>query len=129
MGGPRFHDMSTAYAPELRDVVRAVAKEKAIEIRGGTYLAVTGPSYETPAEIAAFRKLGADNVGMSTVPEVLVGAHSGMKCVAISCITNMAAGVIKGTTLNHKEVGEVANAKKPSFIKLLGGCIVKISDK
>lgn len=125
--GTRFHDMSRAYNPEFRTIVKKVAKENNIKLQEGVFLAVTGPSYETPAEIECFRTMGADNVGMSTVPEVIVGTHSGLKCVAISCITNMAAGVIQGATLNHAEVTEIANKKKPAFKKLLGLSIAQLS--
>lgn len=121
--GTRFHDMSNAYDADYRTLIKNVAKAEKIPVREGVYLACTGPSYETPAEIKTFRGMGADNVGMSTAPEVIVGAHCGMKCIGISCITNMAAGVIKGTKLNHDEVKEVADRKKPEFMRLLGASI------
>ncbi|MEG2174437.1 MAG: purine-nucleoside phosphorylase [Oscillospiraceae bacterium] len=92
--GPRFPDMSHAYSPSLRKTALAVSNEMGIMLRKGVYLACTGPSYETPAEIRAFRTLGADAVGMSTVPEVVAANHCGMDVLAISLITNMAAGVL-----------------------------------
>jgi len=126
MHGPRFHDMSYAYDPELRSLIKLAAMEAKVDIQEGIYVAVTGPSYETPAEIRMFRAWGADCVGMSTAPEVIVGQHCGLRCVGISCITNMAAGVVKGKKLNHKEVEEVAQKRKPDFMRLLHASLVKI---
>jgi len=91
--GPRFPDMSAAYTPRLRELARSVASNEGIDLKEGVYVATLGPSYETPAEIRAFRTLGADIVGMSTVPEVIVAAHAGMEVLGISIATNLAAGV------------------------------------
>jgi len=124
--GPRFHDMSKAYDPEFRACIKKAAEEEKIKVQEGVNVAVSGPSYETPAEIRMFQSWGADNIGMSTAPEVIVGRHCRLRCVGISCITNMAAGVIKDTTLNHKEVEEVAARRKPYFMRLLSSSLVKI---
>lgn len=105
--GPRFPDMSDLYTAEVRSAIKTRAAEENIPLEEGVYLMCTGPSYETPAEIRAFRTLGADAVGMSTVPEALVAGHCGMQVVGISCITNMAAGVLPAK-LNHAEVVETA---------------------
>ncbi|HJR50941.1 MAG TPA: purine-nucleoside phosphorylase, partial [Gemmatimonadales bacterium] len=93
--GPRFFDMSEAYDPALREVAEKACSKAGVTVRHGVYVAVSGPSYETPAEIRAFRALGADAVGMSTVPEVIAARHMGVRVLAISCITNLAAGVSK----------------------------------
>jgi len=124
--GPRFHDMSQAYDLEFIALVKKAALEENIELREGVFLGATGPSYETPSEVQMFRRWGADCVGASTTPEVIVGRHCGLRCVAVSCITNTAAGLIKGTTLSHKEVEETAQRQKHVFIKLLRASIVKI---
>ena len=108
--GPRFSDMSYAYTPALRTLAKKAAAEQKIPLREGVYLACTGPSYETPAEICAFRTLGADAVGMSTVPEVIAAAHCGIKVLAFSLITNMAAGVLD-QPLTEEEVLEVGARK------------------
>lgn len=123
--GPRFPDMSEAYSKELIDIVRGCASSKGIKLQEGNYIFLTGPSYETPAEIRAFRILGADAVGMSTVPEVIAANHCGIKTVGISCITNMAAGILN-TPLNHKEVMETADRVKEDFSKLIRSVIEKI---
>ncbi len=104
--GPRFPDMTDAYKPEIRALFHKAARSLGVGLREGVYLAVSGPSYETPAEIRAFRSLGADAVGMSTVPEVIAARHAGMWVGAVSCITNMAAG-LSGGLLSHDEVQEV----------------------
>jgi len=124
--GPRFHDMSNAYDVNLRELIKEASVEEKIDVQEGVYMAVTGPSYESPAEIRMYRSLGADCVGMSTAPEIIVGQHCGLRCVAVSCITNMAAGVIKGTTLNHEEVKAVAARRKPMFTRLLHASLIKI---
>jgi len=124
--GPRFHDMSDAYDAKLRSLIKEASVEEKIDVQEGIFIAVSGPSYESPAEIRMFRGLGADCVGMSTAPEIIVGQHCGLRCVGISCITNMAAGVIKGTTLNHEEVKAVAAKRKPMFTRLLHASLVKI---
>lgn len=123
--GPRFPDMSEAYSKELIDIVREGASSNNIKMQEGNYIFLTGPSYETPAEIRAFRILGADAVGMSTVPEVLAANHCGIKTVGISCITNMAAGILD-TPLNHREVMETADRVKEDFSKLIISVIEKI---
>lgn len=115
--GPRFCDMSKAYSPALRDVARAAAQKCGIKLHEGVYLACTGPSYETPAEIRAFRILGADAVGMSTVPEVIAASHCSLPVLAISLITNMAAGVLD-RPLSGEEVIEIG-AKKSEELQTL----------
>lgn len=106
--GPRFCDMTYAYAPELRLLADKAAHELGISLQHGVYFSYSGPNFETPAEIRAFRALGADAVGMSTVPEVIAANHCGMKVLAISLITNMAAGVLD-RPLDEREVIEIAN--------------------
>lgn len=123
--GPRFPDMSQAYSEEMADIVRACAKAAGIKLQEGTYIFLTGPSYETPAEIRACRILGADAVGMSTVPEVVTANHCGIMTTGISCITNMAAGILD-QPLNHKEVMETADRVKDSFTKLIKSVIESI---
>lgn len=108
--GPRFPDMTYAYDPELRALASNCADSLGIEIKKGIYLSCTGPSYETPAEIRAFRTLGADAVGMSTVPEVIAAVHCGYKVLAFSLITNMAAG-ITGNRLTMEEVAETGKRR------------------
>ena len=102
-GLPLFVDMSCAYDPGLRRLLHQAARAVGLRLRAGVYLAVSGPSYETPAEIRAFARLGADAVGMSTVPEVIVARQCGLKVAAISCITNLAAGLSR-RKLSHAEV-------------------------
>lgn len=116
--GERFPDMSEAYANELRMTALAAAKELNINLKQGVYLAMSGPSYETPAEINYAKIIGADAVGMSTVPEVIVAVHCGLKVLGISCVTNMAAGISK-QKLNHKEVMETADTAKEKFMSLV----------
>ena len=116
--GPRFPDMSTAYDADLREIAKEIGKALAIDIRQGVYLATTGPSYETPAEIRAFRTLGADAVGMSTVPEAIVANHAGIRVCGISCITNPAAGLSK-QPLSHDDVTETANRVRGEFADLV----------
>jgi purine-nucleoside phosphorylase len=116
--GPRFPDMSEAYSRELIDKVRKSADSIGLKLREGNYIFLTGPAYETPAEIRAFRTIGADAVGMSTVPEVVAARHCGMSAVGISCITNMAAGVLD-QPLNHQEVMDTADKVKVNFSKLI----------
>jgi len=108
--GERFFDMGTAYTPALRALAHACAEKRGMELREGVYIAVTGPSYETPAEIRAFRTLGADAVGMSTVPEVIAARHCGMDVLGLSLITNMAAGVTDAV-LCGEEVIEIGRAR------------------
>ncbi len=116
--GPRFPDVSDLYTADLREKIRAKAYEHQIPLEEGVYLMCSGPNYETPAEIRAFRTLGADAVGMSTVPEALVAGHSGMQVVGVSCITNMAAGVLP-VKLKHSEVMETAAKVHDLFQKLV----------
>ncbi len=118
--GTRFPDMSRAYDPALGEALVAVAKEAGIELREGIYAALMGPSYETPAEVRMLRGLGAHAVGMSTVPEVIALRHMGIRVGALSCITNLAAG-ITGAELNHAEVEETAKAKRAQLLALLDG--------
>ncbi|MCA9628916.1 MAG: purine-nucleoside phosphorylase [Myxococcales bacterium] len=114
---PRFPDMSRAYDVELCHSARQAASIAGVELREGVYAGVLGPSYETPAEIRMLRTLGADAVGMSTVPEVIALRHRGVRVGALSCITNLAAGL--GGELSHDEVKEVADRVKGSFTRVL----------
>ena len=116
--GPRFPDASDVYTAELRTAVKTAAAAAGIHLREGVYMMFSGPSYETPAEIRMARVLGADAVGMSTVPEALVAAHCGMQVVGISCITNMAAGVLP-QKLTHDEVMETAARVHDTFQQVL----------
>lgn len=120
--GPRFPDMSEIYNEELRDLAEKVAVENKIQIVKGIYAGLEGPSYETPAEIRYLRGAGADAVGMSTVPETITANHMGMNILGISCITNMAAGVLP-KPLDHKEVIEIADRVKPKFSTLVKGIL------
>lgn len=122
--GPRFPDMSEAYNLELRNKVLNVGKELGIDLKQGVYVMFSGPTYETPAEVKFARIMGGDAVGMSTVPEVIVANHSGIKTVGISCITNMAAGILD-QPLSHDEVMETSTKVKNDFINLMNR-IVKI---
>ncbi|MBR2937897.1 MAG: purine-nucleoside phosphorylase [Oscillospiraceae bacterium] len=116
--GPRFPDVSDLYTAALRERIKTRAAAADIPLAEGVYLMCSGPNYETPAEIRAFRALGADAVGMSTVPEALVAGHSGMQVVGVSCITNMAAGVLP-VKLNHAEVVETAAKVHDQFHDLV----------
>ncbi len=116
--GPRFPDMSDIYTASLRERVKSAAEKAGISLREGVYAMYSGPNYETPAEIRMFRTMGADVVGMSTVPEALVAAHCGMQVLGISCITNMAAGVLP-VKLNHAEVMETAAKVHDTFHRLV----------
>ena len=116
--GPRFPDMSDLYTASLRAQIKEKAEEAGIYLREGVYAMYSGPNYETPAEIRMFRIMGADTVGMSTVPEALIAGHSGMQVVGVSCITNMAAGVLP-VKLSHAEVTETANRVSATFTKLI----------
>lgn len=123
--GTRFPDMSNAYKKELREKVMDCAKELEINIREGVYTYFTGPSYETPAEIKMVRVIGGDAVGMSTVPEVIIAVHSGMDVIGISCMTNMAAGILDHP-LSHREVMETSKNVKEKFIGLMKVLIKKL---
>lgn len=125
-GLPRFVDLTHTYDPGLRKLLRAAAGQCQLKLQSGVYLAVSGPSYETPAEIRAFARLGADAVGMSTVPEAIVARQCGLNVAAVSCITNLAAGISK-ENLSHAEVLETAERVKTrataflkNFTKLYG---------
>lgn len=112
--GPRFPDVSDLYCAHHRAAIKAAAAEAGIALQEGVYMMFAGPNYETPAEVRMARILGADAVGMSTVPEALVAAHSGMEVVGVSCITNMAAGVLP-VKLSHSEVVETASRVHDTF--------------
>lgn len=116
--GPRFPDMSDLYTASLRKAIREKAAAAGIPLQEGVYAMYSGPNYETPAEIRMFRVLGADTVGMSTVPEALVAGHCGMNVVGVSCVTNMAAGVLP-VKLSHAEVMETADRVHDTFQKLI----------
>ena len=124
--GPRFPDMSVVYDAKLRAVIRGEARRLRIPLKEGVYVGLHGPSYETPAEIRMWRKLGADAVGMSTVPEAIALRHMGVRVVGISTITNMAAGILK-KPLNHVEVLETAKRVGTRFVKLLQASVPKIA--
>ena len=123
--GPRFPDMSDLYTADLRRAIKEKAAEAGISLQEGVYAMYSGPNYETPAEIRMFRILGADTVGMSTVPEALVAGQCGLQVVGISCITNMAAGILD-QPLNHEEVMETGERVKDDFRKLLDAVIAKM---
>jgi purine-nucleoside phosphorylase len=123
--GPRFPDMTEVYAQDYQHIVIEEARSMGMDLRRGVYAAMSGPSYETPAEIRMLRTLGADAIGMSTVPEAIVARHMGIKVLGISCITNMAAGVLN-TPIDHKEVLETGERVRNIFIELLHRVIPKI---
>ena len=126
--GPRFPDMSAVYAAELQELVIDEAKAIGVEVRRGIYGALTGPSYETPAEIHLLRNLGADAVGMSTVPEAIVARHMGLEVLGISCITNMAAG-ISDEPINHEEVMATGDRVRDTFAQLLRRVVNRIHSR
>jgi len=123
--GQRFFDMSTVYTPRLRALAVQQADALGFNLTEGVYLAVLGPSFETPAEIRAFRTLGADLVGMSTVHEVIVARHMGLDVLGISLVTNMAAGVVD-QAIDHEDVLEIGRAAEKQFTSLLTAVIPKI---
>lgn len=123
--GPRFPDMSDVYKKEIREIIRRVAKEEDIPLQEGVYVQFTGPAYETPAEIRMARLLGADAVGMSTVCEAIVANHMGMAVCGISCITNMASGILP-QPLSHTEVQETADRVAPLFERLVSKSLAAI---
>lgn len=123
--GVRFPDMSAAYSPRMMEIARKCAESHNVKIKEGVYMYLTGPNYETPAEIRAFRTIGADAVGMSTVPEVIAANHSGMEVLGISCITNMAAGILD-QPLNHQEVMDTAERVRVNFTALVKSIIGNI---
>jgi purine-nucleoside phosphorylase len=116
--GPRFPDMTEAYSHAYRSKAHETARKLGIPLEEGVYAALTGPNYETPAEIRYLRTIGADLVGMSTVPEVIVANHLGMQVLAISCVTNMAAGILP-QKLDHKEVMETGDRVRDTLIRFL----------
>lgn len=116
--GKRFPDMCNTYDQELREIAKRAAQEISLDIKEGVYAFTQGPMYETPAEVRALKLLGADAVGMSTVPEVIAARHSGIKVLGISCITNMAAGIGNGY-LTHEEVIRTAGEAEQKFTKLI----------
>ncbi len=116
--GPRFPDMSEAYSRQYREIARVAGRELGLELQEGVYAATPGPSYETPAEIRFMRAIGADLVGMSTVPETIAANHMGMKVLAISCVTNAAAGILP-QKLVHEEVLETGARVRDTLVKLL----------
>ena len=120
--GPRFPDMSTSYDAGLRGIARAVS---GTDMKEGVYAAFSGPSYETPAEIRMLEVIGADLVGMSTVPEVIAASYLGMKVLGISCVTNMAAGILP-QPLDHAEVIKAGKEAGPRFVGLLGGILARL---
>jgi len=123
--GPRFPDMSEAYSRAYRETAKHVATELCIPIAEGVYAAMLGPSYETPAEIRYLRAIGADVVGMSTVPEVIVANHMGMKVLGISCVTNMAAGILP-QKINHEEVLETGAMVRDTLVKFLKALLPRL---
>jgi purine-nucleoside phosphorylase len=124
--GERFFDMTEPYDKGLRRIAEQACDEAGVPLRKGIYIAFTGPSYETPAEIRMARVLGADAVGMSTVPEVIAARHMGIRVLGISCITNMAAGVLK-KKLDHKEVLEIGEKVKAELMDVLAQIVVEAS--
>lgn len=120
--GPRFPDMTDAYDPAFRAAAREVASTLGVTLPEGVYAGLLGPSYETPAEIRYLRAIGADLVGMSTVPEVIAARHMGIRCVAISCVTNMAAGVNPGK-LDHEEVLRTGARVRDTLVAILKGLV------
>ena len=126
--GPRFPDMTQAYWHSYREIALAEAKRLGIEVQEGVYAALSGPSYETPAEIRYLRTIGADLVGMSTVPEVIIARHMGIRVLGISCVTNMAAGILD-QPIDHAEVMETGERVKAQFVALLRAIIPRISDE
>ena len=123
--GPRFPDMSEVYSQRIQAVIRDTAKEHGISIKEGVYVQLTGPSYETPAEVRMCRIWGGDAVGMSTACEAVAARHMGMEIGGISCITNLAAGLSK-EVLDHKEVQETADRVSADFKELVTGVIQKM---
>ena len=124
--GPRFPDMTAVYSPELQEIVIEEAKALNVEVRRGIYAALAGPSYETPAEIHLMRTLGADAVGMSTVPEAIVARHMDLEVLGISCITNMAAG-LSDEPINHDDVMATGDRVRETFTQLLRKVVGRIN--
>jgi purine-nucleoside phosphorylase len=124
--GVRFHDMTHAYSRAYREIAREEAAKLNISLHEGVYAGLLGPSYETPAEIGYLRRIGADLVGMSTVAEVIAARHMGLDVLAISCVTNMAAGILD-QPLSHAEVMETGERVKSTFEALLRGVLPRIA--
>jgi purine-nucleoside phosphorylase len=123
--GPRFPDMTDAYSADYRAIAHEVAENLKIPLAEGVYAALSGPSYETPAEIHYLRTIGADLVGMSTVPEVIVANHMGMRVAAISCVTNMAAGILP-QKINHEEVLDTGRRVRDTLIRFLKALLPRL---
>src|SRR5205823_1604822 len=123
--GPRFPDMSEAYSARYRTIAHEAARELGIELGEGVYAALLGPSYETPAEIRYLRTIGADMVGMSTVPEAIAANHMGMRVLAISCVTNMAAGILP-QRIHHEEVLETGAMVRGTLVRLLKAILPRL---
>jgi purine nucleotide phosphorylase/purine nucleoside phosphorylase I, inosine and guanosine-specific len=126
--GPRFPDMTEAYDKRLRALALQAAEELGIRLQQGVYMGLSGPTYETPAEIRAFRVLGADAVGMSTVPEVIAARHLGLRVLGISCVTNMAAGILP-EPLSHEDVVRVSAEVGPKFSALIKAILAKLQQE
>ncbi|HZK57466.1 MAG TPA: purine-nucleoside phosphorylase [Clostridia bacterium] len=123
--GPRFPDMSDAYDKDLIQLIHKVGKKIGIKVHDGVYVSISGPTYSSKAESKMFRLMGADTIGMSTVPEVIVAKHSGMKIMGISCVTDMA--IFEGTeTISHEQVMEIADKTRPKFINLVKSFIKEV---
>lgn len=123
--GPRFPDLSDAYDKELIELVHKVGKKIGVETREGVYVSISGPTYSSKAESKMFQLIGADTIGMSTVPEVIVAKHSGIKVIGISCVTDMA--IFEGTeTISHEQVMAVADETRPKFINLVKSIIDEV---
>jgi purine-nucleoside phosphorylase len=123
--GPRFPDMSEVYAGALRQIAASAGQDVGLELREGVYAACPGPSYETPAEVRMLRTLGADLVGMSTVPEAIAARHMGARVLGLSCVTNLAAGITE-QPLSHDEVTETAARVRGTFVSLLDAILKRI---
>ena len=123
--GTRFPDMSNIYDPELKDIAKKVAQKQGVNLKRGVYVQTQGPNYESPAEIKMYAAFGAHAVGMSTACEAVAARHMGMRIVGISCISNMAAGVLD-QPLNHQEVQETANKIRSVFEQLISGIVEEI---
>ncbi|MEX2104043.1 MAG: purine-nucleoside phosphorylase, partial [Bacilli bacterium] len=126
--GIRFPDMSQAYDHHLRVLAQSIANQLHIPVQEGVYVGMTGPTYETPSEVRMIRKLGGDAVGMSTVPEVIVARHAGMRVLGISCISNMAAGILE-QPLTHSEVMETTERVKQTFLTFVKSIVKEINKR
>jgi purine-nucleoside phosphorylase len=123
--GPRFPDMTHAYSEDLRTLAKRAAASAGVALSEGVYVAMPGPSYETPAEVTMLQRMGADAAGMSTVPEVIAARHMGARVIGISCITNQAAG-ITGEALSHEEVTATANRVRSTFERLIDAILSEL---